>query len=411
MSDFNSLVQYTVENISRPVKYIIYKLTEFIRVVDKFVFRQVPSGAASGYATIEQIEGNTVAWNQLVDTSDTSCTVPNGHKYYSIIGGTKSISTSDGTSFAVTGGTDVVIDLTQMFGAGNEPTTVADFEAWLAQNGLPSVADYNAGELLSVKMSGIQTEDSSQQTLDTIALDVTTITGINTSTNVREVIFPQGMKQADYAGTVKDTLDLRSDTATVNVGSRAYQSGDESNTAVITDGTTTYYALTTPIDYTDLQDANGNPLNPRYKVEQGGTEQVLPVNTTHTLCDQTQLIANRDYSNNGDLRPFNGRYATPKIDVRNLNKIKLSYTSSRQLYTAYCTYSNQSLVTRNSQWMIFGETSGVLDVSNVDEVTFFWWYGTGGDEPLPTISALAVDTIPPTTVAPTLTTTYTKDNN
>ena len=66
MSDFNSLVQYTVENISRPVKYIIYKLTEFIRVVDKFVFRQVPSGAASGYATIEQIEGNTVAWNQLL---------------------------------------------------------------------------------------------------------------------------------------------------------------------------------------------------------------------------------------------------------------------------------------------------------------------------------------------------------
>ena len=46
MSDFNSLVQYTVENISRPVKYIIYKLTEFIRVVDKFVFRQDPAGAA-----------------------------------------------------------------------------------------------------------------------------------------------------------------------------------------------------------------------------------------------------------------------------------------------------------------------------------------------------------------------------
>lgn len=66
MSDFNALVQYTVENISRPVKYIIYKLTEFIRVVDKFVFRQVPAGAASGYATIEQVEGNTVVWNQLL---------------------------------------------------------------------------------------------------------------------------------------------------------------------------------------------------------------------------------------------------------------------------------------------------------------------------------------------------------
>ena len=116
--------------------------------------------------------------------------------------------------------------------------------------------------------------------LDTLPFNVTTITGLNSLTNTREVIFPTGMKQADYAGTVKDTLDLLSDTATVNVGSRAYQSGDESDPDVLTDGTNTYYALTTPITYTDLQDANGNPLNPRYKVEQGGTEQVLPVNTS-----------------------------------------------------------------------------------------------------------------------------------
>lgn len=354
----------------------------------KKYLQSVSAGAASGYATIEQIEGNTVVWNQLVDTSDTSCTVPNGHKYYSIIGGTKSISTSDGTSFAVTGGTDVVIDLTQMFGAGNEPSTVADFEAWLAENiGTLPYYDYNAGELLNVKMQSVKSvgfnqwdEEWELGTLthgqpsfsstrirtknyipviggatyffkfpwakfvcsyddnynylgnititnniaaldgqvkhlkwssytaeaittynndicinlsdpakngtykpyqsDSADIDVTTITGINTATNVRELIFPTGMKQADYAGTVKDTLDLRSDTATVNVDSRAYQSGDESDPDVLTDGTNTYYALTTPITYTDIQDANGNPLNPRYKVEQGGTEQVLPANTS-----------------------------------------------------------------------------------------------------------------------------------
>ena len=360
MSDFNSLVQYTVENISRPVKYIIYKLTEFIRVVDKFVFRQVPAGAASGYATIEQVEGNTVVWNQLVQNGNfatvsnwtafrVSYTVSNniaeiivnsgqddgyivqavsaiqGHKYFicgSLKAGankgrlqpsgvfasvpneqqytagtgnferlayiTQANSTGNGniqqrnydTATPLYARDVICFDLSKMFGSGNEPTTVAEFEAWLAQNiGTLPYYDYNASELLSVKMSGMQTEDSSQQTLDTIALDVTTITGINTATNVRETIFPNGMKQADRAGTSKDVLDLRSDTATVNVGSRAYQSGDESDTSVITDGTSTYYALTTPIEYTDLQDANGNPLNPRYKVEQGGTEQVLPVNT------------------------------------------------------------------------------------------------------------------------------------
>lgn len=307
----------------------------------KKYFQSVPTGAASGYATIEKIEGNTVAWNQLSGLNTASFTagvntqkilktelnIPAGHvllfiwhqddtllsaerntpfvrdggvnRYQSTAGNNnlsagwyswRYVVSSNVTELRYWGNNPNanytisaihIYDLTAIFGAGNEPTTVADFEAWLAQNiGTLPYYDYNAGELLSVKMSGMQTEDSSQQTLDTIALDVTTITGINTATNVREVVFPNGMKQADREGTVKDTLDLLSDTATVNVGSRAYQAGDESDTTVITDGTTTYYALTTPIEYTDLQDGNGNPLNPRYKVEQGGTEQVLPVNTS-----------------------------------------------------------------------------------------------------------------------------------
>lgn len=328
----------------------IDSIPTMVQLNRKKYFQSVPAGAASGYATIEQVKGNTVAWNQLANpflsgtydtvviTNDGNGTITlngtasasntklvsyiytfqSGHLYYisgitngsaatywlSCVGSLNpssarlwtepTIYTFDspnppnrlyigyrsGMQFNNLAITPQVVDLTAIFGAGNEPTTVADFEAWMAQNGLPSVADYNAGELLSVKMSGMQTEDSSQQTLDTIALDVTTITGVNSATNVRETIFPQGMKQADRAGTVKDTLDLLSDTATVSVGSRAYQSGDESDTSVITDGTTTYYALTTPIEYTDLQDGNGNPLNPRYKVEQGGTEQVLPVNTS-----------------------------------------------------------------------------------------------------------------------------------
>lgn len=318
----------------------------------KKYFQSVPAGAASGYATIEQVEGNTVAWNQLVDTGSTSVAVQSGHVYYGNINGTASIATSDGTPISVTGGTDIIHDLTLIFGAGNEPTTVADFESWLAQNiGTLPYYDYNAGELLSVKMSGMQTQDANSQTLDTIALDVTTITGINPNTNTREIMFSSGMKQADYAGTVKDALDLRSDTATVKgknekltdlswikvipeaghwyfqasvsdianysasqIGKiicNAYitgkatigdgyrkristytQGGDsylrifdedcstETDLVTANPNTTIIYELATPITYTDLQDANGNPLNPRYKVEQGGTEQVLPVNTS-----------------------------------------------------------------------------------------------------------------------------------
>ena len=547
MSDFNSLVQYTVENISRPVKYIIYKLTEFIRVVDKFIFRQVPAGAASGYATIEQIEGNTVKFNQVWSNGDFSSGTsgwacgngtlsmnqdgsiritsgvnnnsnfdlrrwggfPINHKfYYKIIvkspintqinpninnsstknfnlqENTKTICTFLGTStegslnlYRViyvtsegvrTAGTYIdvysceLIDLTAIFGAGNEPTTVADFESWLAQNiGTLPYYDYNSGELISCKMESVKSigfnqwdeeylpnkyidsngniasyngtsasknyikvnpnttyyyynqtwsnrriayYDAEQEFISALSLagngtfttpskchyirfhwlgttynhdicinfsdplkngtyepymtdsadiEVTTITGINQNTNVREVIFPNGMKQADYAGTVKDVLNLQSNTATIKCGivdlgdlswqkytyndnyvffatienlmpyasnvtpklinyrypiaaatslasgtsnanagklmTRATYSTIMINDSSYTDSTTfktamngikLIYELATPITYTDLQDANGNPLNPRYKVEQGGTEQVLPVNTS-----------------------------------------------------------------------------------------------------------------------------------
>ena len=39
------------------------------------------------------------------------------------------------------------IDLTQMFGEGNEPTSVSDFEAWLAENNLDGYQPYNEGEI------------------------------------------------------------------------------------------------------------------------------------------------------------------------------------------------------------------------------------------------------------------------
>lgn len=393
----------------------------------KKYFQSVPAGAASCYATIEKIEGNTVKFNQLVNISrygsgqeftlnnstqeiifnlssyaNSNKTLPDniivnpivGHIYFvnvivvqgNFSGGfgirygekttvyiTSGITSNNGIISPIstqnirinigTGGLVIttqlkikinIIDLTDIFKAGNEPTTVADFEAWMAQNiGTLPYYDYNAGELLSVKMSGMQTEDSSQQTLDTLPFDVTTFTGINPNTNTREVMFSSGMKQADREGTVKDTLDLRGDTATVKCGivdlgdltwqkytynnnyvfhatiedlmpynsnvtpklinyrypiaaATSLASGTNNtnagklmtratySTIMINDSsyadTTTFktamngvkliYELATPITYTDLQDANGNPLNPRYKVEQGGTEQVLPANTS-----------------------------------------------------------------------------------------------------------------------------------
>jgi len=536
MSDFTAIQEYVVENISRPVKYIIYKLKELIRVTAKFISRTVPTNAASGYANIEKIEGNTVKWNQLLRTNIASyellTVLANENKFifngtfdadsivswnintyrYNTIAGHKYIIlslthfTGSDTTFFVqiakfsstfwytdyTGESRIItgtgnsiyprinikaginmtgvvmqyqlIDLTAIFGAGNEPSTVAEFEAWMAQNiGSASYYDYNAGELISCKMESLKSigfnqwdeeveigsisenngrnvvsvnklrsknyiaifeqdyymkrpsralervffYDANKNFLswtynaspikpvsgamyirftltpgygttynhdicinffdpakngtyeayqsDSANIDVTTITGVNTTTNVRETIFPNGMNW--LTDSVHDEIDLVNGMATVMCGyyeisggeaweavstypgvyripSRtpsnvANMSGDSIGkcshyemcptragvSSILTNGqfgwnqsyylhikddryanvenfkaylaaqyaagtpVTIVYPIT-PITYTDLRDRYGNKLNGRYKVESGGTENILPQNTS-----------------------------------------------------------------------------------------------------------------------------------
>ena len=76
-------------------------------------------------AEYNKIIGGSVAWNQLVANSGSSLsvTVASGHKYLLKKGTAWSIGTSDGTAITgLTGGTDMVIDLTRMFGV-----TIADY--------------------------------------------------------------------------------------------------------------------------------------------------------------------------------------------------------------------------------------------------------------------------------------------
>ena len=78
--------------------------------------------------------------------------------------------------------------------------------------------------------------------------------------------FPSGMKSA---GNVYD--ELTETKAITRVGSRTYQSGDENDTSVITDGTNTFYPLETPTE-TDIN------IDLDFKTYLDGTEQLLPVN-------------------------------------------------------------------------------------------------------------------------------------
>lgn len=119
---------------------------------------------ASGTARVQNVRGNTVSWNQLYDTEVP--TAVSGHKYYlrENVGGTivKSIST---TIYYTEGSTERnCFDLTLIFGEGNEPTSVeqfeADYEKWF---GKPLTYEpYNAGELIPAKTTALKTTGFNQ---------------------------------------------------------------------------------------------------------------------------------------------------------------------------------------------------------------------------------------------------------
>ena len=131
-----------------------------------------PTASASSYIKrqtsgnlerIKKIVGASVVWNQLVNTNTSSVTITSGHKYVAKISGTLSVGQSTGAAISVTGGTDTLTDLTQMFGS-----TIADYIytleqteagsgiAWLESYGfdLSTYHAYDAGSIQSVCVSG-----------------------------------------------------------------------------------------------------------------------------------------------------------------------------------------------------------------------------------------------------------------
>lgn len=149
-----------------------------------YLYRATPSGNR----VLNELVGGTVAYNQLVQSADTSCTVPNNHKYVFHHGTTYDVAISDGTAFTVDGSAnDNVHNITQAFG-----TTIADYIysleqaeagsgiAWLKSYGFltEDYYPYNAGELMSVKTSARKVYDSDSNLLATYPLSNIELRGI-----------------------------------------------------------------------------------------------------------------------------------------------------------------------------------------------------------------------------------------
>ena len=92
----------------------------------------------------------------------------------------------------------IVVDLTKEFDSGNEPSTVAEFEALYP---LPYYNN-NAGTLINNGAASFQTKDGND-VVDTKTLNLTTITGKLNGEGSSVTIFPEGLKSA---GTVYDEI-------------------------------------------------------------------------------------------------------------------------------------------------------------------------------------------------------------
>ncbi len=139
--------------------------------------------------------------------------------------------TSSGTSEDITGTATnyMCIDLTQMFGAGNEPSTTTEVEQILSAD----YYDYNAGELLSAGVSKVVSKDSNNDVIDSYSV-------------------PAGVQALDGYGmscpSAYNYIDVENQKFVQAVASRDYEVGDENDATVITDGTTTNYALDTAVE-------------------------------------------------------------------------------------------------------------------------------------------------------------------
>lgn len=143
-----------------------------------------------------------------------------------------------------------VIDITDIFGTGNEPSTVEAFEAWLTQKiGYKEYYSYDLGSLIPVKMSGIKTTGINPVWESITNIPVTSLKGRLNGTGSSVVVFPDGMKSA---GDVRDEIKVENNILKgfKRVGTRAYQSGDvDSSTMTTDDANYTNYTLSTPEEY------------------------------------------------------------------------------------------------------------------------------------------------------------------
>lgn len=107
-----------------------------------------------------------------------------------------------------------IFDLTRMFGEGNEPSSVEEFEALFPRENYAYADAYNTQWLMNFQGTGLKSTGSDFE--QTLPLNVTTLKGKAEGSDTEVVMFPDGLKKAE---SVYDEIDFKNGVAIKRVGS------------------------------------------------------------------------------------------------------------------------------------------------------------------------------------------------
>ena len=96
---------------------------------------------------------------------------------------------------------------------------------------------------------------------------------------------------------------------------------------------------------------------------------------TKNLFDNSNLLINSHYGTSGNLGTYDGRIATDKINVSNIDTITIKYSRNQTANTAFLSWDEDGNMLERSISKINNKNiSGTIDVTDCYEIAFFWWY-------------------------------------
>ena len=151
-----------------------------------------------GLAHFSTISGNTFVWNQLLEHTGSQVETISTAVYYKRINGVESVFTSEGETITAETDTDMLINLTHLYGANARnfplaPTnanTLAQFKTFFPLEYYP----YSAPRLMNLAITSITASSNGLSTV--FDLDVKNITGKLNGSGDSVKVFPDGMDNA-----------------------------------------------------------------------------------------------------------------------------------------------------------------------------------------------------------------------